>query len=254
MEQNILSVKKLFKKYARKGVEINALNGVDLQVPQGAIMGIIGKNGAGKSTLFRCLVGLESPDSGGVEFDGNELHFNQKDLLQQFRKKIGVVFQHLHLFNSRTVRDNIAYPLEIDGIPLKERYQKVDKLLSLLGLDGKGHHYPQQLSGGQKQRVAIARAVIHNPKLLLCDEATSALDPETLNALLEVFEILRKELNLTIMLITHHPEIVNRLCTHLAVVNDGIVECCGDKKTVLSRYCEQSDFVRHFIEGGRHVA
>jgi D-methionine transport system ATP-binding protein len=254
MEQNILSTKNLFKKYSRKGTEINALNGVDLQVPQGAILGIIGKNGAGKSTLFRCLVGLESPDSGSVAFDGKELQFNLKNQIQQFRKKIGVVFQHLHLFNSRTVRDNIAYPLEIDGVPREERYQRVDKLLSLLGLDGKGHQYPQQLSGGQKQRVAIARAVIHNPKLLLCDEATSALDPETLSALLEVFHALRKELNLTIVLITHYPEIVNRLCTHLAVVNAGIVELQGDKKSVLLHYSKENGFVTHFIDGGRHVA
>ena len=158
---------------------VEAVKEVNLSVERGDIFGIIGFSGAGKSTLIRCVNLLERPTTGTVTVDGTEITALSEKSLRDVRKKIGMIFQHFNLMASRTVGQNIAYPLKGSGLSGAAIEAKVDSLLELVGLSDKKNAYPSQLSGGQKQRVAIARALANDPKVLLCDEATSALDPQT---------------------------------------------------------------------------
>jgi len=202
-----------------------ALKNVDLFVQEGEIFGIIGKSGAGKSTLLRCINLLEKPDSGEVIIDQQSItHLNNRQL-RQARHKMAMIFQHFNLLQSKTVYENIALPMRIQGMADEQIQSKIDELLPLVELEEKRHAYPAQLSGGQKQRVAIARALSCSPKILLCDEATSALDPETTESILQLLKKINLLYGLTIVLITHEMDVVKRICHQLAVMEQGeIVE------------------------------
>ncbi|MBR0645517.1 methionine ABC transporter ATP-binding protein [Plastoroseomonas hellenica] len=200
-----------------------ALDGVSLEVAPGEVFGIVGRSGAGKSTLIRCVNLLERPDAGSVEVEGTLLTRLDEAGLRAARRRIGMVFQHFNLLSSRTVAENIAFPLEIAGVTRAASRARVEALLPLVGLAEKRDAYPAQLSGGQKQRVGIARALASAPGLLLCDEATSALDPETTTEILALLGDLRTRLNLTILLITHEMSVVKTLCDRVAVLEAGQV-------------------------------
>jgi D-methionine transport system ATP-binding protein len=202
-----------------------ALDGVSLSVQKGEILGIIGRSGAGKSTLIRCLNGLERPDSGEVFIEGREIgRLGERDL-QPLRRRIGMVFQHFNLLSAKTVEDNIALPLKIEGWPRAERMARAAELLQLVGLSEKAKAYPASLSGGQKQRVGIARALAARPALLLSDEATSALDPETTRSILSLLKDINSRLGLTILLVTHEMEVIRSIADRVAVIDAGrIVE------------------------------
>ena len=213
----------LSKTYAGTGRP--ALNNVSLQVPKGAIYGILGRSGAGKSTLIRCLNLLERPTSGRIIVNGQDITQMDKAALRAYRLRTGMIFQHFNLLHARNVADNIAVPLEIAGMTKTARQTRVAELLELVGLSDKAHAFPSQLSGGQKQRVGIARALASRPDVLLCDEATSALDPETTASVLALLADINQRLNLTIVLITHELEVVKTLCDHAALLENGeIVE------------------------------
>lgn len=222
MKEACVTVQSLTKRYGTQTVS-NALHQVNLTINKGDIYGIIGTSGAGKSTLMRCLIGLEHPTDGKIFIEGEEISKKKQAGLNHFRQKIGMVFQHFHLFSSRTVASNVAYPLEIYGVPLQERQQRVSELLSLVGLEDKAAFYPSQLSGGEKQRVGIARALANRPHLLFCDEPTSALDSQTTRSFLQLLEELNRKLNLTIIIITHQLEIVKQICNRVAVLYKGEV-------------------------------
>ncbi|MDI3309769.1 MAG: methionine ABC transporter ATP-binding protein [Acetobacteraceae bacterium] len=200
-----------------------ALDGVSLEVALGEVFGIVGRSGAGKSTLVRCVNLLERPDSGGVEVLGRNMLALDESGLRTARRDIGMVFQHFNLLSSRTVAGNVAFPLEVAGVPRAEREARVAELLPLVGLEAKRDAYPAQLSGGQKQRVGIARALASRPRLLLCDEATSALDPETTAEILALIRSLRDRLDLTVLLITHEMAVVKAICDRVAVMEAGRV-------------------------------
>jgi len=202
-----------------------ALDGVSLTVQKGEILGIIGRSGAGKSTLIRCLNGLERPDSGEVFIEGREIsRLGERDL-QPLRRRIGMVFQHFNLLSAKTVEDNVALPLKIEGRPRAEHLARAAELLQLVGLSEKAKAYPASLSGGQKQRVGIARALAARPALLLSDEATSALDPETTRSILALLKDINARLGLTILLITHEMEVIRSIADRVAVIDAGrIVE------------------------------
>ncbi|MDX8447624.1 methionine ABC transporter ATP-binding protein [Mesorhizobium captivum] len=202
-----------------------ALDGVSLTVQKGEILGIIGRSGAGKSTLIRCLNGLERPDSGEVFIEGREIsRLGERDL-QPLRRRIGMVFQHFNLLSAKTVEENVALPLKIEGRPRAERMARAAELLQLVGLSEKAKAYPASLSGGQKQRVGIARALAARPALLLSDEATSALDPETTRSILALLKDINSRLGLTILLITHEMEVIRSIADRVAVIDAGrIVE------------------------------
>lgn len=199
----------------------NALCNVDLFVQEGEVFGIIGKSGAGKSTLLRCINLLERPDSGHVLIDGEELTSLSNHNLRRARHKMAMIFQQFNLLNAKTVYDNIALPMRIQGIDEAAIKNKIDELLPLVELSDKVHAYPAQLSGGQKQRVAIARALSCSPKILLCDEATSALDPETTESILALLKKINTLYGITIVLITHEMDVIKRICHRLAVMEKG---------------------------------
>ena len=209
----------LSKTYAGTGRP--ALNDVSLQVPKGAVYGILGRSGAGKSTLIRCLNLLERPTSGRIIVNGNDITRMDKTALREYRLRTGMIFQHFNLLHARSVADNIAVPLEIAKVPKAARQARVAELLELVGLADKAAAFPSQLSGGQKQRVGIARALSTQPKVLLCDEATSALDPQTTASVLQLLAEINRELKLTIVLITHEMDVIRTLCDRVAVLEQG---------------------------------
>ena len=209
------------KTYYSKAGDIHALNKTNLHIKEGEIFGIIGLSGAGKSTLVRCINMLERPTAGQVFVDGAELTAMNDSQLRKARQSIGMIFQHFNLLASRTVYDNIAFPLEIQGLSKAEIEKRVRPLLELVQLETRANYYPSQLSGGQKQRVGIARALASNPKVLLCDEATSALDPQTTKSILELLLDINKKMHLTIVMITHQMEVVRTVCDRVAVIEHG---------------------------------
>ncbi|AKV00517.1 Methionine ABC transporter ATP-binding protein [Labilithrix luteola] len=205
----------------------SALRGVDLHVPEGSAFGLIGPSGAGKSTVARLVEGLERPTSGEVRVGDVDLAKLDEASLVAQRRRIGVVFQHFNLLAQRDVARNVALPLELAGVPRADRDARVAELLALVGLDGLAHRFPAQLSGGQKQRVGIARALAAKPSLLVLDEATSALDPTTAANIVELLAELRKKSPITMLVITHQLEVVRALCTHVAVLEHGLVRESG---------------------------
>ncbi|MGD3108954.1 methionine ABC transporter ATP-binding protein [Streptomyces sp. YGL11-2] len=225
----MITAKDLTKVYRLRGREVTALDGVDLHVREGEIYGILGQSGAGKSTLIRCVNMLERPTSGTITVAGEELTAlagpsgRANSALRRARSRIGMVFQHFNLLSSRTVQENVELPLEMLGLPSRERARKAVELLNLVGLADKAKSYPTQLSGGQKQRVGIARALAGDPKVLLSDEATSALDPETTRSILQLLRDLNQQLGLTILLITHEMDVVKTICDSAAVMKGGRV-------------------------------
>ncbi len=212
-----------------------ALGGIDYVVPKGAITGIIGRSGAGKSTLIRLVNGLELPTSGKVLVDGVDVGALDESGLRTLRRSVGMIFQHFNLLSSRTVYDNVALPLEIAGIDRKTIDARVRPLIDLVGLSDKAARYPAELSGGQKQRVGIARALATEPKLLLSDEATSALDPETTQSILELLKTINRDLDLTVLLITHEMEVVKTIASEVAVIDKGLIVESGRTFDVFTR-------------------
>lgn len=215
----MIELHELSKSFAGKP----ALQHINLSIQQGEIFGIIGRSGAGKSTLLRTINLLERPDSGEVHVDGQVLTQLSRTDLAQARHKMAMIFQHFNLLHSKTVYDNIALPMRIQGMDEDSIKNKIDELLPIVELVDKKLAYPAQLSGGQKQRVAIARALSCSPKVLLCDEATSALDPETTDAILALLKKINTLYGITIVLITHEMDVVKRICSRLSVMVDGFI-------------------------------
>jgi D-methionine transport system ATP-binding protein len=210
------------KSYLVDGSLVPALEPIDLVIEPGEVFGIIGHSGAGKSTLLRLINLLERPTGGQVFIDGRDVTHAQGSELRALRAGIGMIFQHFNLLSSRTVADNVAFPLRLQGgVSEGEIAARVDELLSLVGLTAHARKYPAQLSGGQKQRVGIARALASRPSILLCDEATSALDPQTTASVLELLADINRRLGLTIVLITHEMDVIRRVCDRVAVLDAG---------------------------------
>lgn len=248
----MIQLEGLHKTFRTASGIVEAVKDVSLTVDQGDIYGIIGFSGAGKSTLIRCVNLLERPTAGTVSIDGVELTgLNEKEL-RNVRKKIGMIFQHFNLMASRTVGENVAYPLKGSGLSKDEISNKVLSLLELVGLSDKKDAYPSQLSGGQKQRVAIARALANDPKVLLCDEATSALDPQTTASILKLLAEVNKKLGLTIMLITHEMGVIKEICNKVAIMEKGVVLEQGEVFSVFSE--PQHTVTKNFIDSTTSVS
>lgn len=217
----MIRLEQVSKTFVQKDKQTEALKNVSLTIEDGSIFGIIGSSGAGKSTLVRCLNLLERPTEGKVYIDDTELTALGSADLRAERRKIGMVFQQFNLLAQRNALKNVCYPLEIAGVGARQAKERAKELLKMVGLEDRMYHYPAQLSGGQKQRVAIARALATEPKYLLCDEATSALDPNTTNSILELLKKINERLGVTIIVITHEMRVVEKICTHVAVLNEG---------------------------------
>lgn len=229
-----------------KDGDVVALKDIHLEIKRGEIFGIVGHSGAGKSTLLRLLNGLEKPTSGRVTVDGIPISESSERQLREARKKIGMIFQHFHLLWSRTVWENVAFPLELAGKPKREIREKVDTLLERVGLTHRANAYPAQLSGGQKQRVGIARALANDPTVLLCDEATSALDPETTASILELLKEIHRDTGITMVVITHEMSVVKRLCQRMAVMEDGKIVEQGEVEALFRE--PKHPVTRQFVE------
>lgn len=230
----MIQLEHISKSFVTASGTVHAVQDVNLQIGEGEIFGIIGFSGAGKSTLVRCINLLECPTEGRVIVDGEDLTAMDLKKLREVRKKIGMIFQHFNLMRSRTVFQNIAFPLKKSGLSKAEKEKKIESLLELVGLSDKKDAYPSQLSGGQKQRVAIARALANDPKVLLCDEATSALDPQTTQSILKLLKQVNETLGITIVLITHEMAVVKDICDRVAIMEQGRVVEEGDTVSVFS--------------------
>lgn len=209
------------KQYERNGITTQALQNINLTIQKGDIYGIIGYSGAGKSTLVRLINFLEKPTQGNVIIQNQSLNQLSNPQLRQVRRKIGMIFQHFNLLESKTVYENIAIPLVLIKKNKQAIKQKVYELLEFVGLSDKAHSYPKELSGGQKQRIGIARALANDPDILLCDEATSALDPQTTQSILELIKKINDQYKITVVLITHEMHVIEQVCHKVAVMEKG---------------------------------
>ena len=213
----MIKIEKLSKFYG----DTQILFDINLEVKKGEIFAIVGHSGAGKSTLLRCINGLESYQGGSLKVFDQEI--KNLDEMQQriLRRDVGMIFQHFALMARKNVFENVATPLKFWGYKSDETEKRVRELLNLVGLESKAKSYPSELSGGQKQRVAIARALALNPKILLSDEATSALDPNTTNQILELLEKINKELDISVVIVTHEMEVVKSIAKRAILLEGG---------------------------------
>ena len=233
------------KTFQTKNGPFDALKDVSFEIEKGDIYGVIGYSGAGKSTLIRMVNALETPTSGNVWVEGKDIGtLNQKEL-RNLRKGIGMIFQQFNLLESKTIYDNVAIALKLNGISKKDIEKRVTELLDFVELSDKKYSYPGQLSGGQKQRVGIARALANNPSILLCDEATSALDPKTTDSILELLKKINEMLHITIVIITHEMNVIQKICNKVAVMDYGQVVETGSVIQVFSD--PRSDIARRFV-------
>ena len=254
MAEPAISFQGVTRRYPQKGSagDVVALQDIWLDVPQGAVTGIIGRSGAGKSTLLRMVNGLERASSGQVIVNGHDVGAASDAGLRAIRREVGMIFQHFNLLASRTVAENIALPLEIAGEAPARIPPRVAELIERVGLTAQANRYPAELSGGQKQRVGIARALATAPRVLLSDEATSALDPDTTRQVLELLQSINRELGLTILLITHEMGVVRDICSHVAVIEAGRIVEAGETYSVFSRPAHAT--TRSFLQGVTGVA
>lgn len=240
---NLKDISVLFKN-GRK--ELLAVRNTDITIQEGEIFGIVGTSGAGKSTLLRTINLLQKPSTGTVIIDGTDITDAKGRDLRNVRLSIGMVFQHFNLLHSRTVAQNIAFPLLIAGKSKKEIAVRVPELLQLVGLSDKSEAYPSNLSGGQKQRVGIARALANKPKILLCDEPTSALDLDTTNSILELLYDINRKLGITIIIISHEMAVIKKICSRVAVMSDGSVVETGSTFDIFANPVHR--FTRQLVE------
>ena len=212
----VRNVKKTYK------TGVTAIHDMDLSIKKGEFVFIIGATGCGKSTLIKMLYREEKPTSGQILVGGIDVGKLKNWRVYKLRRKIGVVFQDFKLLNKATAFENVAFALEIFGLPKSEIYSKVINVLDLVGLKHKAKNYPTELSGGEQQRVAIARAIVNGPKLLICDEPTGNLDEKTSMEIMDVLEEINK-LGTTVIMVTHDKEVVKKMKKRVILLDSGRV-------------------------------
>ncbi len=216
---NLIEIKGVYKQY-KNGV--TALCDVTLSIPKGDFVFVIGASGSGKSTLIKLLYRQEKPSRGDVYVGGINVAKLRNRKVYKLRRKLGIVFQDYKLLSNMTVYENVAFALEIYGLPEKDIRKKVMNAINKVGLKEKFRSYPDQLSGGEQQRVSIARAIVNNPKILICDEPTGNLDPETSMGIMDIINKINEE-GTTIIMATHDKEIVNKYKKRVLYLEKGIL-------------------------------
>lgn len=234
MEEPIIQLRKVGKEFKTANGPVVALDDINLDINRGEIFGIIGLSGAGKSTLVRCINMLETPTSGEVIFEGENLAAQNDKQKRMARRSMGMIFQQFNLLAQRNVLRNVCFPMEIAGISRQEGKKRAMELLELVGLADRAKAYPAQLSGGQKQRVAIARALATNPKVILCDEATSALDPNTTKSILNLLKEINKTMGVTVIVITHEMAVIEAICDRVAIIDQSHIAELGTVSEIFS--------------------
>lgn len=231
----MIRLEKIYKKFGR----LEVLKGVDLNVEKGEVVVIIGPSGAGKSTLLRCINLLERPTSGRVIFEGIDITRMDGRAVDKVRERIGMVFQHIDLFNHLTAIDNVTLaPMKVKGLSKSEAEHIARSLLERMGLGDKLYSYPSQLSGGQRQRVAIARALAMQPDIMLFDEPTSALDPEMIKEVLDVMKALVND-GMTMVIVTHEMGFAKEVASRIIFMDDGCIIEEGTPKEIFSNPKEE---------------
>ncbi|MCG3136017.1 MAG: putative ABC transporter ATP-binding protein YknY [Planctomycetes bacterium] len=218
----LVELRDVEKRYGRGAAEVAALRGVTMDVERGEFVAVLGRSGSGKSTLMNLLAGLDRPTSGTIRVDGRDLSQATPAELAAYRARtIGVVFQQFHLLPGRTAAEQVALPLVLDETPPGERAALVAAALDAVGLSRRATHVPAELSGGEQQRVAVARAVVRKPPLLLCDEPTGNLDSVNAEAVVDLLSGLRARLGCTVVMITHEPDLADRVASRRVRMEDG---------------------------------
>ncbi|MBO7702412.1 MAG: ATP-binding cassette domain-containing protein [Eggerthellaceae bacterium] len=230
----MIEIKNLHKSFG----DVEVLKGIDITIRDGCVYGLVGVSGAGKSTLLRCINGLEGFDSGTLLVDDVDVAGLSETSLNEFRKNIGMIFQHFSLLERKTVLQNVTFPLKCHGVDKDESRRRAMEMLELVGLSEKVDALPRELSGGQKQRVAIARALAMNPSMLLCDEATSALDPNITRSILGLLGKINRELGITIVMVTHAMSVVKEVCDEVAILDHGTLVYKGGVEDLFLRHQE----------------
>ena len=219
MTNNVVTIEAIKKSFA----DVSVLRGIDLRIKTGERVGLMGPSGSGKSTLLNCICGIETVDEGEIRVDGENLgELTSRELERLRREKVGYVFQSFHLLPTLNAFENVEFSAQLANISQKERKERVNELLKLVGMEHRANHLPDSLSGGERQRVAIARALIHNPKLVLADEPTGSLDTETGSKVLDLLESLSDEFNVSLLLVTHD-KASTRICDRVITMQDGLL-------------------------------
>ena len=241
----MIQIEHLYKTYSSGKTKHESLKDINLTIESGEVFGILGSSGAGKSSLVRCINLLERPTSGKVVIDGKDITDAKNRDLSNIRSNIGMIFQNFSLFQQRTVLQNVTFPLELNHTNKNEREERAKYLLDLVGLKDLANRYPVQLSGGQQQRVAIARALANNPSIMLCDEATSALDSTTTAQILDLLRRINRDLNVTLVIITHSLAVARNICDRVAMIDGGKIVEIGDTSTLFKN--PQSNILKTLI-------
>ena len=237
----LVQVTNLTKRFEHGGRQLQVLRGIDLTIYEGEMLSVVGRSGVGKSTLLHVLGTIDMPSSGRIVFGDRDLRRMSASQLAEFRNRaIGFVFQFHHLLPEFTALENVMMPQLIQRVPRGRAEARAAELLEAVGLSERMTHRPGELSGGEQQRVALARAVVMKPKLLLADEPTGNLDTGTGEAILELFENLNRQLNMAMMIVTHSPELAERMPRRLRMV-DGRIEELESKAAAEARTVREQE-------------
>ena len=220
--ENFVETYDLSKIYSSGKIKVAALRNINFSVQEGTFCGITGSSGSGKSTLMNLLGGLDTPSSGTIKVQGKIISkINSEELALYRRFQVGMIFQSFNLISSFSALENVAFPLLFAEVPKKERIERAEEILDMVGLLARKSHRPSELSGGEQQRVAIARALINRPKLLLADEPTGNLDSKTSKQIVQTLAELNKNQGLTVIMISHEENLLNEFADNIIHLRDG---------------------------------
>lgn len=223
MSESLVETVQATKQYRRGKVPVPALNGVSLKINRGEIVGIIGPSGSGKTTLLNLIGGLDRPSQGKVVVDGVDLsQLGESELADYRLNKVGFIFQFYNLISTLSALENVELPMSFANVPKRMQDDRARELLKTVGLEERLHHRPDELSGGEQQRVAVARALANGPSVILADEPTGDLDSKSAKRLMDLIKELRKEKNVTFVIVTHDPIVISQ-CDRAYAVRDGKV-------------------------------
>ncbi|HUT81260.1 MAG TPA: ABC transporter ATP-binding protein [Candidatus Bathyarchaeia archaeon] len=236
-EDYVIVTKGLTKEYPFGETTIKAINGIDFAIKRGEYATIVGPSGSGKTTFLNIIGTIDSPTSGEIYFNGEKVSsMSGRNIRELRRTQIGFVFQAFNLLEILTAAENIALPMIINGTPAREREERVQELLEIIGLPDRGNHFPMELSGGQRQRIAIARALANKPEVILLDEPTGQLDSNTSREIMDYLLKINKEEGITLIVVTHEDRIASEARRPLTIIDgkiyEGILESFLDIKAI----------------------